>query len=172
MMAINNQIPIDEHTITVGLGELSVTKDPLISLACFGLGSCINLCAYDPISKVAGMAHIVLPESNHSNQGMTAPKYADIAVPLLLEEMTRLGALKSRLVVKLAGGAQMIQAAGFVDTLDMGKRNLEMTRKALADENIRGSGEDIGGTQGRSVWLSVNSGKVMVRTAGKELKEL
>ncbi len=173
MMTANNQIPIDEHTITVGLGELSVTKDPSMSLACFGLGSCINLCAYDPISKVAGMAHIVLPESNHSNnQGKAAAKYADIAVPMLLEEMVRLGAVKSRLVVKLTGGAQMIQAAGFEATLDMGARNLEMTRKALVSEGIRISGADTGGTQGRSVWLSVDSGKVMVRTAGKELEEL
>ena len=171
-MTTNKQIPMDEHTITVGLGELSVTKDPSMSLACFGLGSCINLCAYDPISKVAGMAHIVLPESNHSNQGKATAKYADIAVPLLLEEMVRLGAVKSRLVVKLTGGAQMIQAAGFETTLDMGARNLEMTKKALASEDIRISGADTGGTQGRSVWLSVDSGKVMVRTAGKELEEL
>ena len=171
--ATNTHIPIGEHTITVGLGELKVTKDPAMSLACFGLGSCIDLCAYDPISKVAGMVHIVLPESNnHSNQGIAAAKYADIAVPLLLEEMTRLGALKSRLVIKLIGGAQMIQAAGFEAILDMGARNLEMTKKALASEGIRISGADTGGTQGRSVWLSVVSGKVMVRTAGRELQEL
>ena len=172
MMTRSKQITIDEHTITVGLGELSVVKDPSMSLACFGLGSCINLCAYDPISKVAGMAHIVLPESNHSSQGKATAKYADIAVPLLLEEMVRLGALKSRMVVNLIGGAQMIQAAGFEGTLDMGARNLERTRKVLASGGMGVSGADTGGTQGRSVWLSVDSGKVMVRTAGKALKEL
>ncbi len=172
MMTASNHIPVDEHTITVGLGELKVTKDPAMSLACFGLGSCIDLCAYDPMTKVAGMVHIVLPESNHNNHGIAAAKYADIAVPLLLEEMTRLGALRSRLVVKLIGGAQMIQAAGFESALDMGTRNLEMTKKTLASEGIRISGTDTGGTQGRSVWLSVDSGKVMVRTAGKALEEL
>lgn len=161
-----------EQVITVGLGEVCVTKDSSVVLACFGLGSCISLCAYDPVSRVAGMAHIVLPESNHSSQGKASTKYADIAVPVLLEEMRKLGATKSRLVVKLAGGAQMIQAAGFDAALEMGVRNLKMTRELLASESIRPSAADTGGSQGRSIWLSVDSGKVMVRTAGMELREL
>ncbi len=162
----------NEQTITVGLGELCVTKDTSTSLACFGLGSCISLCAYDPVSKVAGMAHIVLPESNHSGQRNASSKYADIAVPQLFEEMNRQGAIKSRLVVKLAGGAQMLQAAGFEDALEMGARNLEMTKKTLDSEGIRLSAADTGGGQGRSIWLSVDSGKVVVRTAGTKFKEL
>ncbi len=163
---------LSEQTITVGLGELCVTNDPATSLACFGLGSCIGVCAYDPVSKVAGMAHIVLPESNHNSQGKASAKYADIAVPLLLEEMRKHGAVKSRLVIKLVGGAQMIQAMGFDSILEMGVRNLEVTKRTLASENIRLSAADVGGSQGRSVWLSVDSGKVTVRTAGVELKEL
>ena len=162
----------NEQTISVGLGEVCVTKDPSTSLACFGLGSCISLCIYDPVSKVAGMAHIVLPKSNHSSPGKASAKYADIAIPLLLEEMYKHGAVKSRLVVKLAGGAQMIQAAGFNDTLEMGVKNLEMTRNILASEGIRLSAADTGGSQGRSVWLSAISGKVTVRTAGMEFREL
>ena len=86
--------------------------------------------------------------------------------------MRKHGAIKSRLVVKLAGGAQMIQAAGFDDILEMGVRNLEMVRKALASEGVRSSAADTGGSQGRSVWLYVDSGKVMVRTAGMEPREL
>ena len=164
--------PISEQTITVGLGETCVTKHPSMSLACFGLGSCISLCAYDLVSKVAGMAHIVLPESNHSSQGKPSAKYADIAVPLLLEEMCKQGAVKSRVVVKLVGGAQMIQAAGFDAALEMGVRNLEVTRRTLASEGIHPSAADTGSSQGRSVWLSAESGKVMVRTAGMELREL
>ena len=166
------QLLTNDQTITVGLGEICVTNDPAASLACFGLGSCIGLCAYDPVSKVAGMAHIVLPESNHSSQSNASAKYADIAVPLLLEKMRQHGAVKSRLVTKLVGGAQMIQVAGFDSVLEMGVRNLEMTKKALAGEGIRLSAADTGGSQGRSVWLSTDSGRVTVRTAGTELKEL
>jgi chemotaxis protein CheD len=161
-----------DQTITVGIGEICVTEDPSTFLACFGLGSCIGLCAYDPTSRVAGMAHIVLPESNHGSPSGDQTKYADVAVPVLLEKMRKQGAIKSRLIVKLVGGAQMIQAPGFEDVLDMGARNLEMTNKTLNKEGIRPKATDAGGGQGRSVWLSAGSGEVMVRTAGKEYKML
>lgn len=168
---ITGTVKANEQTIAVGLGEVHVSNDPDTSLACFGLGSCISLCAYDPISRVAGMAHIVLPESNHHGQIQTSTKFADIAVPHLLKEMRTQGASKSRLVVKLAGGASMLQVAGF-GNLDMGAKNLKMTEKALASEGIRPSATDAGGHEGRSVWLSVDSGRVTVRSAGKEIKEL
>ena len=165
-------IETKEQTIAVGLGVVCVTKDPLATLACFGLGSCVGVCAYDPVSKVAGMAHIVLPESNHGKPGGASAKFADTAIPILFEEMYKSGAVKSRMVVKLVGGAQMLQAAGFDNVFEMGARNLEMTIKTLASDNIHLSATDIGGNQGRSVWLSADSGKVMVRKAGAELKEL
>jgi len=172
MVTISSRVSVDRNTITVGLGEMAVTKDPLLSLACFGLGSCICLCAYDPKPGVAGMAHIVLPESKGANQGKFVTKYADIAVPLLVKEMIEIGAMKSRLVIKLAGGAQMIQSAGFSNVLEMGVRNLEMTKKALDSEGIRIFATDTGGVCGRSVWMFVDSGTVMVRKAGEEPGEL
>ena len=118
------------------------------------------------------MAHIVLPESNHGSPGKPSAKFADIAIPLLLEEMRKHGAVKSRLVVKLAGGAQMITSAGYTDFLEMGVRNLQMTERVLSREGIRPSAADTGGNQGRSIWLSVDSGEVKVRTAGTDVQEL
>lgn len=163
---------IAERSINVGLGEICVSNDPSVVLACYGLGSCIGLCVYDPMFKIAGMAHIVLPESNGNNMGRIPTKFADIAIPLLLKEMRKSGAMKSRLVIKLVGGAQMLQALVFADAFDMGKRNLEVVMRVLGSEGIRPAAADTGGNQGRSVWLSVDTGKVMVRTAGTELKEL
>ncbi len=171
-MITTPQTNVSDQTISVGLGEVKVTTDSSSYLACFGLGSCICLCAYDPVAKVAGMAHIVLPESKSTEKDMTATKYADIAIPVLFEEMIKNGAVKSSVAVKLAGGAQMIQAPGFASILDMGKRNLEATRAVLKSEGVRIIGEDIGGSQGRSVWLSVITGEVAIRTAGKEHKKL
>lgn len=163
---------VAERTINVGLGEICVSKDPSAVLACYGLGSCIGLCAYDPASKIAGMAHIVLPESYGNNMGRTPTKYADIAIPLLLKEMRKSGAMKSRLVVKLVGGAQMLQALILDGAPDMGTRNLEVVIRVLGSDGIRPAATDTGGNQGRSVWLSVDTGKVMVRTSGTEPKEL
>jgi chemotaxis protein CheD len=172
MIATKNQIRIDEYTITVGLGEMAITRDPLISLACFGLGSCICLCAYDPPTKISGMVHIVLPKSKSFSTDKNATKYADVAVPVLLDEMIKAGAVKSRLVVKLAGGAQMIKSPDYNDAFEMGVRNLAMVQNLLSEQRIRISGSDTGGNQGRSVWMFVESGKVLVRKAGFEPEEM
>lgn len=165
-------IATGEQTITVGLGDVCVSENNSETLACYGIGSCIGLCVYDPVSKIAGMAHIVLPERNPNSPTTGSTKFADIAVPALIEEMRGRGAVKSRLIVKLVGGAQMIQARGFEDILEMGTRNTESTKRALTEQGIRIAASDTGGGQGRSVWLSVGTGSVFVRAAGKPPKEL
>jgi len=161
-----------DRTTVAGLGEICVSREPGVTLACLGLGSCIGLCAYDPVARVAGLAHIVLPESNHNESSKVSGKYADIAVPLLFAEMCKHGAVKSRLVVKLVGGARMIQSAGFDPVFEMGPRNLEMTKKALAAEGVRVAAADTGGNLGRSLWLEVRSGKVLTKTTGAVPREL
>lgn len=165
-------VMLTERIIMVGLGEICVTNDRSSVLACLGLGSCIGLCAYDSRARVAGMAHIVLPESNRGSLGEMSTKYADIAIPRLLEEMGECGAVKPHISVKLVGGAQMIQNVALESVLQVGKRNLEMTINILAREGIRLLATDTGGNFGRSVQLSVDSGKVMVRVAGGEYREL
>ena len=160
------------ETIAVGLGDVCVTDDTTQSLASYGLGSCIGVCVYDPVVKVGGMAHVVLPSSNPSAPGPPSTKYADVAIPTLIQHVLRKGASKSRLTAKIVGGARMIQAAGFDDTIEMGVRNLEMVKKALAAEGLAITAADTGGHQGRSVWLHMDSCRVMVRVAGGEPREM
>jgi chemotaxis protein CheD len=118
------------------------------------------------------MAHIVLPQSSGGAKDEYATKYADIAVPRLIEDMVKNGASKARLIIKLVGGAQMIQSVEFSDILEMGSRNLEMTKKALASYGVGITASETGGNSGRSVWMLVDSGKVMVRKAGEGAREL
>ena len=80
-----------EQTAAIGLGEMKVTKDDSVVLTCLGLGSCVGMAAYDPVSKVAGMAHIVLPRSD-GRSGLPA-KFADTAIPALVDEMCKLDSL-------------------------------------------------------------------------------
>lgn len=98
-------------TLMVGLGEVKISQDPAEVLTCLGLGSCVGVCMYDPVAKVAGMAHIVLPNSD-GKPDKAGGKYADTAVPLLLEMMLKRGAIKSRVIVKIAGGAQISRSKG------------------------------------------------------------
>ena len=160
-----------EQTVVVGLGELQVTRDSSVILTCLGLGSCVSLCAYDPVSKVAGMVHIVLPLSN-GRSGEPSPKYADAAIPMLLEEMNKHGALMRRLIVKMVGGAQMSTAPGIGSIFETGERNVKATKEILTESGITVKAADTGGTHGRTVRLFVDSGRVTVGTVGHSAREI
>ena len=107
-------------TLIVGLGEVKVSNDPSVVLTCLGLGSCIGVAAYDPLAHVGGMAHIVLPHSNNGN-GQGSSKYADIGIPSLFEQVEKAGGKRSRLIIKIAGGAQISKARGLEDSFQIGK---------------------------------------------------
>src|SRR5437867_3655500 len=98
------------EAIMVGIAEIRVSRSADDVLIALGLGSCIGVCLYDPQARVAGMAHIVLPDSTGHE---TNPcKFADTAIPLLCQEMERSGASSSRLRAALAGGAQLFAFSG------------------------------------------------------------
>lgn len=160
-----------EETIVVGMGEMQVTQRPSAVLTCLGLGSCIAICVYDPVSKVGGMAHVVLPSAN-GRDVEPSPKYADTALPLLLQHVGKRGALESRLIVKIAGGAQMSKAPGLDGIFNTGERNVETIKKVLGNLGVRMAASEVGGHYGRTVRLFVDSGRVTVTTAGSAIREL
>jgi chemotaxis protein CheD len=152
--------------IAVGLGEIRVTRDPAAVLVSFGLGSCVAVCAYDLAARVGGMMHVVLPYCNNKDSAQKFPgKYADIGMPLLIRGLENHGAARTRIQVKIAGGASVIQAAMFNSLLDMGQKNVVAVRAALEKEGIPLVAFDTGGNRGRSVWLPVVTGAMTVRTA-------
>lgn len=156
----------DETSIVVGLGEIWVTRNPNAVLVTFGLGSCVALCVYDLDAKVAGMMHVVLPSANNATANSKCPgKYADGGTPLLIQRMENLGAVRSRMVAKIAGGAKVVRGAASETLLDIGQKNIEAVKTALQRQNIAISAFDTGGAHGRSVWLRAKTGVMMVRTA-------
>ena len=153
----------------VGMAEVKITRctdDVLIAL---GLGSCIGVCAFDPQTGVAGMAHIVLPES--AGHVASPGKFADTAIPLLMEEMSRRGALISRIRVALAGGAQLFAFNGSGPRLEIGPRNAAAVQEQLQKRQITVVATDLGGNTGRTVHLFAD-GRMMVKTIGQGEKEL
>jgi len=161
-----------DKSLVANLGEIKVSKDPEMTLSCLGVGSCIALCMYDPESGVGGIAHIVLPSSdNGAKDRGNATKYADIAIPELLQQMRELGAVRSHLVTKISGGSQMFKAGGAA-AMNTGERNIEAVKKVLADEVIKIKAEDVGGTKGRTIRMYIDSGKVTVKIVGGPEKEL
>lgn len=161
----------NETTIMVGLGEVKISQDPESVLACLGLGSCVAIAAFDPVTKVGGMAHVVLP-SSHGRTGDRVARYADVAVPLLLKTLRESGAVESRLVINLAGGAQMSMAAGIGKAFKIGEDNVIAVSAALKAAGLRPKAVETGGHKGRTIRLSIETGKTIVASAGEESREL
>jgi len=158
--------------ISVGLGERYISKDPSKVLVCYGLGSCIGVSIYDPLLKLGGLAHIVLPSSSMARVQDSLAKFADTCIPLMLQEMSSLGCNKSRLVVKIAGGAQVLNLPGQANRLDIGGRNIKAVEEAFAREGLVILKKDVGGNYGRTMQVYIKNGVVTIRTVGRGEKEL
>ncbi|MCS7234220.1 MAG: chemotaxis protein CheD [Synergistetes bacterium] len=159
------------QVIRVGIADFNIAKSPDI-LVTLGLGSCVGVALYDKVAKIGGLAHIMLPDSKQAREGQNPAKFADSAIPLLIEKMERAGASKSRIVAKIAGGAQMFSFSDKNLQLSIGKRNVEAVKAVLAQEKIPLVSEDTGGGYGRSVELHTDTGKFIIRTVGHGIKEL
>ena len=160
------------QTIHVGMADLVAVKVPSL-LVTLGLGSCIGVVIYDPRNKVAGMAHIMLPDSRDAGAVLKPGKFADTAVPRLLQELSALGALPSNLQAKIDGGAQMFNIPGKDSgLLAVGARNIEATKRWLAHFNVPLVAEDTGGNKGRSIEFNVPLWNLSVKVLGVGVKEL
>jgi chemotaxis protein CheD len=155
------------NTIYAGIGELVVSRNPEDELKTMALGSCVGVVALDPLSRSAGLLHVALPESsiNLERAARMPGSFADTGVPALLAEMRKLGWNGSRLIIKLAGGATILDAN---NTFNIGKRNLLAVRKALWELRLAPLTEETGDTVSRTVVVSIASGKVRITTPGRE----
>lgn len=161
------------ESIPVGLGELKSGAGPEQVLVCYGLGSCIGLAVHDPIAKAGVMVHVVLPDSSLNRGDLVAPgKFADTAVPAAIAEALKLGAVRSRLVARMAGGARMLNVVGAGSKLDIGARNTDAVRAALAQHGVRLVSEDTGGSYGRTLQLFIGTGRLLMSTVGRGEREL
>ncbi|MBE3598850.1 MAG: chemotaxis protein CheD [Limnochordaceae bacterium] len=157
--------------LIVRIGEIEVARFTGVLMA-LGLGSCVGVALYDPSTRVAGLAHVFLPSSPNGHlQGEPPARFADTGVDALVRRMEEAGAVRRRLVARIAGGAQLFlrsEGAG----LDVGRRNVQAVREALARLAIPIAGEDVGGHRGRSIRLFVETGRVLVSTLGLGAREI
>lgn len=157
------------EVIKVGMADLNLCRDPDI-ITTLGLGSCIGIALYDPSSKIGGLAHIMLPDSTKMRNNSNIAKFADTGIEELLNRMIKAGAVKSRLVAKIAGGAKMFEVSGLSDIGNVGQRNAEASRAKLKQLGIRLIAEDTGLNYGRTVELHCDNGDYYIKSVGKPLK--
>ena len=149
--------------VKIGIGDMKVLRQQG-TLITYALGSCIGITLYDPVIKLGGLLHIMLPVAG--DQGAATPfKFADTGIREMVRKMAAYGGMSRRYVCKIAGGAQMFQMTGPIGNI--GERNIASVRKELAAQQIRIEGEDLGKNYARTMLLDVATGTVKVRTMGR-----
>ena len=151
--------------IKVGISDLNVARSP-DALVTFALGSCIGICLYDRVTKVAGLSHIMLP-TNTNRDAKQAYRFADTAIVILVQKMVAAGADKRRLTAKIAGGARMFTAISNNALASIGQRNIEAIRKELSRLGIPIIADDTGKDFGRTVYFYAEDGSMHVKSASK-----
>jgi chemotaxis protein CheD len=158
------------NTLSVGISDCIVSRDPNAVLSTHALGSCVGVLIYDPVAHVGGLLHYMLPDSSMDPvKGQQTPfMFADTGIPLMFHTAYHAGAHKERLLVTVLGGAQIISNS---DTFNIGKRNLLAVRKILWRAGVMVQHEDVGGTAPRTARLEIGTGRISV-TFGREQHEI
>ena len=157
------------NVIKVGMADLNIAKAP-DSLTTLGLGSCIGLTLYDPVTKVGGLVHYMLPDSTKLKNNSNIAKFGDTGIRELYNKMIANGASPSRMVAKIAGGAKMFEVSGLSNVGNVGERNAEEAKIMLKELKIRLIAEDTGLNYGRTVVLDCENGNYIIKAVGKPEK--
>ncbi|HEY8470665.1 MAG TPA: chemotaxis protein CheD [Longimicrobiales bacterium] len=150
-----------EQRLVVRVGEARVAK-PGAVLVALGLGSCVAVVLYDPGRRVAGLAHVLLPDPSAARHPGAPGRFATTAVPHLIQLMEAEGAARERLYARLVGGANMFPQLLATSGATLGMRNIVAARAALKAAGIPLRGEDVGGEHGRSVFVTPADGRILV----------
>lgn len=157
--------------IKVGMADLKTGRAPDI-LTTLGLGSCVGIALWDPKTKIGGLAHVMLPDSTQIRNNSNIAKFADSGITELVRQMEKMGAPRSRLVAKIAGGAKMFEVSGSTAVGNIGERNALASKKKLKELGIRILAEDTGLNYGRTVELNCENGAYVIKAVGKSIKTI
>lgn len=157
--------------LIVGVADMKLSNDPNAVLVTYSLGSCIGVGIYDPVSKVAGLLHYMLPESSldQTKADKNPFMFGDTGIPLLFKGAYQIGAKKNRLKVIVVGGAEILDQKGF---FNIGKRNHTTLRKLFWKNNVMIDFEEVGGCVNRTIKMEVNNGATWLKTSGNGIKKI
>lgn len=151
--------------ITVGVADMKLSADPDDILVTHALGSCLGVAIYDPVARVGGLLHVMLPLSTIDPEKAKKNPFlfVDTGVPRLFLESYKLGAKKERIVLGVAGGSAPTARGN--DLFEIGKRNIVMLRKLLWKNSVLMKFSDLAGVESRTMYLHMDTGRLMVRNA-------
>ncbi len=154
----------------VSVADMKLSSDPQDIMVTHGLGSCVGLAVYDPVSRIGGLLHVMMPSSAvNPVKAKTHPyMFVDTGVPKFFDELLAAGAVKNRLVVKVTGGAKVTN--NLCDHFQIGRKNYVALRKVLWKKGVLINAEDVGGNSAITMYLDVGSGRVWLKADGREWK--
>jgi chemotaxis protein CheD len=160
-----------KKSLIVGMGDMLVSNDASAQLATYSLGSCVGVTIYDPVAKVGGMLHAMLPDSSISaDRAASRPNmFVNTGLPAMFHAVYALGGLKHRIVIKLAGGAEFLDAN---KVFNIGVRNVEAVVAMLARNGVLLKGKETGGYESRTMRLDLATGGVTLDTPGRKVVNL
>ncbi|HCP14534.1 MAG TPA: chemotaxis protein CheD [Peptococcaceae bacterium] len=152
------------NSFTVGISDLKVVRAPDV-LVTYALGSCVGICLYDPMNRIGGMAHIMLPSSQETGMKGDGYKFADTGIALLVKKMEQTGARSPLMSAKIAGGAQMFASITNSTIANIGQRNVSAVKNILAQMKIPIVAEDTGSNYGRTLYFYAEDGRMKIKSA-------
>ena len=160
------------EVVKVGIAQMDVVKVPK-TIRTSGLGSCVGVVIYDESKKIAGMVHVMLPDSSLGRiETVNVAKFANTGVSALVDMLKKEGAQSSKLKAKIAGGAQMFQFTSDKDSMRIGPRNVEAVKAQLKKFNIPLIAEDTGGNSGRTIEFNPETNMLNIRTVNQGVSEI
>ncbi|EKD26805.1 MAG: hypothetical protein ACD_79C01009G0003 [uncultured bacterium] len=153
------------NNVVVDIADMKYSNDPNDVVVTYSLGSCLGLSIYDPVTKIGGIIHCMLPLSKiDPRKAQERPfMFTDTGLPLFLQSLLSNGAKKSNLIVKIAGCSRIMDDK---QLFNIGERNHTVARKILWKNDILISSEDVGGTCSRTIFLHIDTGKTFLRISG------
>ncbi|GEK32539.1 chemotaxis protein CheD [Kurthia sibirica] len=162
----------NENIVRVGIAQMDIVSSPN-SIRTSGLGSCVGVIIYDSSKKIAGLIHIMLPDSTLGKAGqINQSKFADTGIPALIASLKQAGASSFKMKAKLAGGAQMFQFSTTKDTMRIGPRNVEAVLLQLKKHSIPVVSQDTGGNSGRTIEFDPQTCLLNIRTVNQGVKDI
>ncbi|MBI1839716.1 MAG: chemotaxis protein CheD [Verrucomicrobia bacterium] len=160
-----------EQKLIVGVADLAVSSNPNVVIITYSLGSCLGVTIYDPVTKVGGLLHAMLPDSaiDPAKAASQAAMFIDTGIPALFRAAYQLKADKHRVQICLAGAAQVMDGSGF---FSIGKRNYEMLMKLLGQHGLVVRAEQVGGLVSRTISLNIKTGEVRLKCSGQNLETI
>lgn len=162
---------MEDKLIEVNMAAMEISQAPG-RLITRGLGSCLGITLYDPVKKIGGMVHPMLPDIEKARIKSNPSRFVNSAIRNLIEELDKRGCVRNQLVAKVFGGAHMF---GFVTSdsiLNVGQKNIEMAQMVFKEMDIKIAVQEIGGSFGRTIELFLETGKVLVKTVSWGEKEV